>query len=169
MDHQLEPHDVQRQVEQREARERHERGRHHERDVDEEQVAEREAEVHEELPALGDRAHDRAEVVVEQHDRRDLARAAGRALAHGDAHVGRLQRRDVVHAVAGHRHDLAAPLERAHQGELLRGHGACDHVERARHRCRARARNASRPSPESTRGSAPPRPISRATARAVSG
>ena len=55
-----------------------------------------------------DRADDRREVVVEQHERGGLARHVGAALAHGDADVGGLERRRVVHAVAGHRHDLAA-------------------------------------------------------------
>ena len=112
MDDQLEPDDVDRQIEQRVARQRNQRGGHDQGDVDHEEIGEAPLEVAEELPALGDRADDGAEVVVEQHDRGDLAGAARAALAHRDADVRGLQRRHVVHAVAGDRDDLARRLER---------------------------------------------------------
>ena len=113
---------------------------------------------------------DGAEVVVEQHDRGDLARAARAALAHRDADVGRLQRRHVVHAVAGDRDDLATPLQRAHQAELLRRHGARDDVAPCRgRRAPPAARRCSISAALITCGALPPSPISRATARAVSG
>jgi hypothetical protein len=57
--------------------------------------------------------HDGGEVVVEQHHVRRLARDVGAALAHRHADVGRLQRRRVVHAVAGHGGELAGRLQRA--------------------------------------------------------
>ena len=68
-------------------------------------------------------------VVVEQHDRRDLAGALRAALAHGDADVGDLQRRDVVHAVTRHGHDLAGALQRLDERELLRRGRARDDVD----------------------------------------
>ncbi len=84
---------------------------------------------------LADRPHDRPEIVVEEDDGRDLARAAGAALAHRDADVGGLQRGHVVDAVAGHRDDLAGLLEAAHERQLLRRRRAGDHVDLAQ--CRA--------------------------------
>ena len=82
-------------------------------------------EVAEQLPAFGDRPDDGAEVVVEQHDRGHLARAARAALAHRDADVGGLQRRHVVHAVTGDRHDLTGGLQRRTRSSL------CDGMARA--------------------------------------
>ena len=70
---------------------------------------------------------DRAEIVVEQHDRRRLARHVGAAAAHGDADVRRLERRRVVDAVAGHRDDLAVRLERVDDAQLLLGHDPREH------------------------------------------
>ena len=57
-----------------------------------------------------DRLDDRAEIVVEQHDGGRFARHVGAAPAHRDADMGRLQRRRIVDAVAGHRDDLAIRL-----------------------------------------------------------
>ena len=125
--------------------------------------------VAEELPALGDRAHDGPEVVVEQHDRGDLPRAARAPLAHRDPDVGGLERGHVVHPVAGHGDDLAGRLERPHERELLR------RASRAPRRRRLRESGASmlagdraprRPRPS---GVSPPSPSSRAMARAVRG
>ena len=70
-----------------------------------------------------------AKLAVEQHDLRDGARRR-RAVAHGDADVGVLQRERVVDAVAGHRDDVAPRLQRAdHRPLLVRRdpaeHGRC--------------------------------------------
>ena len=58
-------------------------------------------------------ADDRGEVVVGQDHVGRLLRHVGAGHAHGDADVGRLQGRGVVHAVAGHRHDVAPRFQRA--------------------------------------------------------
>ena len=50
-------------------------------------------------PAEPDGLDDRAEIVVEQHDRGGLARDVGAAPAHGDADMRGLERRRVVDAV----------------------------------------------------------------------
>jgi hypothetical protein len=60
---------------------------------------------------------------VSTHRRRFLG-DVGAAQPHGDADVGLLQRRGVVHAVAGHRHHLALRLQGAHQAQLLFGFDA---------------------------------------------
>ena len=60
----------------------------------------------------------RREPAVEQHDLRDRARRR-RAVAHRDADVGVLQRERVVHAVAGHRDDVPAALQRPNDRALL--------------------------------------------------
>ena len=86
--------------------ERHAGDRH----VDREEVAHRVADVLVDAPAEPHRADDRLEVVLEQHQRGRLARHVGAALSHRHADVRGLQRRRVVHAVAGHRDDLAVGL-----------------------------------------------------------
>ena len=68
---------------------------------------------------LLDRRDDRGEVVVGEHDVGGLLRDVGPGDAHRDADVGGLERRRVVHAVAGHGDDLAARVQRAHDGELV--------------------------------------------------
>ena len=55
-------------------------------------------------PTLLHRLHDRGEVVVGEHHVGRLLGDIGAGDAHRDADVGRLERRRVVHAVAGHRH-----------------------------------------------------------------
>ena len=121
MHHELQPHDVHRKIEERIARERDQRRGDDEWDVHHEKVLEAQPQVPEQLASFRDRSDDGAEVVVEEDDRGDLARAARPALSHRDADVRRLQRRYVVHAVARHGDDLACRLELAHQRELLRG------------------------------------------------
>ena len=167
----LEPHDVDRQIEQRDSPASGisaavtTSGR-----WIIEQIPEALPQIVEELAALGDGADDGREVVVEQHDRRDLARALRAALAHRDADVGGLQRRHVVDPVAGHGDDLAGPLQRLHERELLR-RGRARHDVDARER-RRRVRRRSRRdlvARRRPRASSPPSPISRATASAVSG
>ena len=89
-------------------------------------------------------ADDRGEVVVGEHERRGLARDVGAALAHRDADVGGLERRRVVDAVAGHRDDLAARLERLHDAQLLLGHDAREDVDVADALARAARRSSPR-------------------------
>ena len=72
-----------------------------------------------------------SKVVIEQDDGRHLARAACTTLAHGDANVRGLKRRDVIHAVARDGDDLAARLKRANQRQLLRRRRARDHMDAA--------------------------------------
>ena len=74
--------------------------------------------VRDHAPALGDdaghasRTCRRAAPPARRH-------ASRRARAHGHTDVGVLQRQRVVHAVAGHRDDVPAPLERRHHRPLL--------------------------------------------------
>jgi hypothetical protein len=71
--------------------------------------------------ALADGSHDAGKAVVQQHQRGGLARHVGAALAHGNAHVGGLERGRIVHAVAGHGHHLAAGAQQLHQAQLVLG------------------------------------------------
>ena len=66
------------------------------------------------------------EAVVEQHDLGGLHGHLA-AAAHGDAHVGRLERRRVVDAVASHGHDVLVFLELLDDEQLLRRSGAREH------------------------------------------
>ena len=65
-------------------------------------------------------------VVGEDHARRLLGHFGTRD-AHRHADVGRLQRRRVVDAVAGHRHHLAAALKRLHDAQLVPGRDTGEH------------------------------------------
>ncbi len=94
-----------------------------------EQEAQALADVAVDRPALLHRVNEAREVVVEQHDVRDVARDVGAARAHGHADVGRAQRGGVVDAVAGHRDDGAAGLERADDLVLVRRRHAREHVD----------------------------------------
>ena len=58
-------------------------------------------------PALTDDIRECGKSVVQQHDLRHCARCRA-ASAHRDADVGVLEGQDVVDAVAGHRHGVAA-------------------------------------------------------------
>ena len=51
-------------------------------------------------------------------------RHVGAGDAHGDADIGRLHGRRVVHAVAGHGHDFAAALPGPHNAQLVLGRDA---------------------------------------------
>ena len=73
-------------------------------------------------PALAHGLDEGGELVVGQHQVGGFAGHVGAALAHGDAHIGLFERGGVVHAVAGHAHDLAPGLQRPHQAQLLRRH-----------------------------------------------
>ena len=117
----LEPDDVDREIEQGIARERDQRRASMTRGM---WIISRYVKLSwrfEQLPALADGADDGAEVVVEKHDRRDLPCAARAALAHRDADVGGLERRHVVHAVAGHRDDLPAACRAARARSFCAG------------------------------------------------
>ena len=72
---------------------------------------------------------DRREVVVGQDHRRGLLRDLGAGDAHGDADVGPLERRRVVHAVAGHGDDVALALERVDQADLVLRRDARDDAD----------------------------------------
>ena len=61
--------------------------------------------------AFLDGGDDAREVVIGQDHVGGLASHVGAGHAHGDADIGPLQRRHVVDAVAGHRHDLPLPLQ----------------------------------------------------------
>ena len=63
------------------------------------------------------------EVRVQQHDLRRLPRGIA-ARAHSDAAIRLPQRRQVVHAVAGHGHAMALPLQRLDELLFLRGRDA---------------------------------------------
>ena len=82
-------------------------------------------------PAVLDRRHDRAEVIVHQDHVGQIPRHLRATLAHGHADVGRLERGAVVDAVAGHRHDVAPGLERPHDLVLLGRRHPREHVDLA--------------------------------------
>ena len=84
------------------------------------QVVRQEApDVPEGRPPVLDRRHDRGEVVIEEHEvGRRPSHVRARA-PHRNTDVGLLQRRPVVHAVPGHRHDVSSGSERARDPELL--------------------------------------------------
>ena len=87
-------------------------------------VGHRLAQIVVDAPPETDGAHDRPEIVVQQHKRRCFARHIGAASAHGDADIGRLERRRVIHAVPGHRNHGAMRLECLDDAQLLRRHDA---------------------------------------------
>ena len=78
-----------------------------------------------------DGSDDGCEIVVHEHDIGHLARDVAAALAHGDADVGALQRRRVVHPVAGDRDDLAQVLQRLDQAQLVLGRYAGEDIDHA--------------------------------------
>ena len=90
------------------------------------QVHDHLAQVLEHHAAVLDGDQHRVEAVVEQHDLGGLHGHLA-AAAHGDAHVGRLERRRVVDAVAGHGHDVLVLLELLDDEQLLRRSGAREH------------------------------------------
>jgi hypothetical protein len=85
------------------------------------QVAQELADVGEDRPSLADGGHDGGEVVVGQDHLGRFFGDVGAGDAHGDADVGRLERGGVVHAVAGHGHDVAVGLEGVDDAELVLG------------------------------------------------
>ena len=72
---------------------------------------------------------DRGEVVVGEDHRRGFLRDLGAGDPHRDPDVGPLQRRRVVHAVAGHRDDVALALERVDEPDLVLGRDARDDAD----------------------------------------
>ena len=84
-------------------------------------------------PAALDRSDDGREVVVAEHHVRRLACDVGAGEPHRDPDVGVLQRRRIVHAVTGHRHDLAARLPRADDSELVERRDARVHADAVHH------------------------------------
>ena len=110
MDDHLKPDDVDWRVQQRVTDERHEGSGHDQGNVQDEHVLKTQLQVAKQLPAFTNRMHDRAEVVIEQHNRCDLARAARPALTHRDADIGGLKRRYVVDAVTCHCDDFTRLL-----------------------------------------------------------
>ena len=71
-----------------------------------------------------DGPHNRPEIIVQQHKRRCFARHIGATSTHGDADIGRLERRRVIHTVPGHRNHGAMRLECLDDAQLLRRHDA---------------------------------------------
>mmetsp|Transcript_3642 Transcript_3642/g.9393 ORF Transcript_3642/g.9393 Transcript_3642/m.9393 type:complete len:377 (+) Transcript_3642:540-1670(+) len=61
-------------------------------------------------PPLLDPDHCRGEVIIEEDDVGGILGHVCTADAHCDAHLGLLQRRGVVHAVARHHHDVPEPI-----------------------------------------------------------
>ena len=96
--------------------------------------------------ALANRANDRREVVVREHDVGCLARRLGAALAHRDADIGLAEGGGVVHPIAGHRDDVPTRLPRPDETQLVRGRDPRErlgrrpsHAARRRRAPRARA------------------------------
>ena len=93
---------------------------------------------------------DAGEVVVGEHHVGRLLGHVGAGDAHGHADVGPLERRRVVDAVAGHRHDVAARLEGVDDLHLVLRRDAAEDVHLVHDRppaprrssCRARRRSA---------------------------
>ena len=106
---------------ERAARERPDDERRQLGDVVGEVVGQEPADVGEGRAALLDGGDDGGEVVVEQHEVGGLAGDVGAAAPHRDADVGRLEGRAVVHAVAGHRHDVAPRSQRLGDPQLVLG------------------------------------------------
>ena len=82
-----------------------------------------------ERAAVGDRADDGGEVVVGEDHHRGLLGDLGAGDPHRDADVRSLQRRGVVHAVAGHRDDVALSLQQLDQPDLVLGRDPGDHAD----------------------------------------
>ena len=70
---------------------------------------------------LANRANDRREVVVREHDVGRLARRLGAALAHRDADIGLAEGGVFTHPIAGHRDDVPTRLPRPDETQLVRG------------------------------------------------
>ena len=86
-----------------------------------EQVIQILADIIEDAAPLFDRLHNTGEVIVGEHHVGGLFRDIGAGDAHRDPDIGGLERRRIVDAVAGHRHDLAAALEALDDPQLVFG------------------------------------------------
>jgi hypothetical protein len=64
--------------------------------------------------AQGDRLHQAAEIVAEEHQIGGFPGHGGAAFAHRHSDVGRLQRRGIVDAIAGYRHHFPRRLQGPH-------------------------------------------------------
>ena len=71
-------------------------------------------------PAQTNRRHDRTEIIVQQYNRRRFTRHVRAPTAHGDADMGRLDGRRVIHAVSGHGDNVAPTLQAFHDTQFLR-------------------------------------------------
>src|SRR5690606_24836529 len=76
---------------------------------------------------FADGGDDGGEVVVDEDHLRRLLRHVGAGDSHGDADVGALERWGVIHAVAGHAHDVAVGLECVDDAQLVLWGDAGEH------------------------------------------
>jgi len=113
IDHQMQQGDVHRQQQQRQQAD----GR--DRQMDRQGVTEGLVQVGLDASAQGDRLHQAAEVVVQQHQIGRLPRHGRPPLAHRHTDVGGLEGGGIVDAVAGHRHHLTGRLQGLHDLQLL--------------------------------------------------
>ena len=104
---------------QRQAGEARHQQHQHLGDIAGEQIEDELADVVEDDASLFDRGRDRFEPVILQDDGGCLLGDVGAALAHRHPDVRLLQRRGVVDAVAEHRDDLAALLQRLDDQQLV--------------------------------------------------
>ena len=95
--------------------------RQHFTHVGRQQVAQKLADIVKDSPPLAHRLDNRGEVVVGQDHAGRFLGHLGAGHAHRHANVGRLQRRCIVHAVAGHGHNVAVGLQRIDNAQLVRG------------------------------------------------
>ena len=108
------------------ARQQHaEEHRHHFTDVRRQEIAKKLPNVGENRAAFRNRGDDRCEVVVCQHHVCGLLGHVRSRDAHGDADVGLLQRRSVVHAISGHGHDRACTPQRVDDAQFVFRVDAC--------------------------------------------
>ncbi len=107
-------------------RKRQREAQHHRQQKDEDQgqlnrqvVAHAFGKVVEKSPAFKDPHSDRVEIVVGQHRRGRLFGDIRALDPHGNADIGRLQRQDVIDAIAGYGHHFVVALERLHDAVLV--------------------------------------------------
>ena len=117
--HEVDPQQVDRQQRNREAHQRRQQQGPHLRRVAGHGVADELADVVVDPPPLPHRAHDRGEVVVQQHQVGRLPGHVGAPPPHRHPDVRPAERGRVVDAVARHRHALAPRLQRPDDGDLL--------------------------------------------------
>jgi hypothetical protein len=113
IDHHFKERDVKGPEHQWQPEQQRDQGEAGDRHMDGENVGHRLAQIVVDPPPEAHGSNDRCKIVIEQDQRGGFAGDVGPAAPHGDADVSRLQGRSVVHAVAGHRNDLAVGLERS--------------------------------------------------------